>query len=155
MRKNRFSALALVFVAILSTSTAVTFRAYAPSTWQGYVKPSYPDYAPSGMPDFDEKQDAWNPTGAFTWCGPTAAADTLWWLDSEYESIVCPNPVPPPTISDHFGLVINFSNWDDHDPQNVAPLVPLLAGMMDTDGLAKGDAHIGTRFGDFVTGIQT
>jgi hypothetical protein len=108
------------------------------------------------MPDFDEKQDAWNPTGAFTWCGPIAAADTLWWLDSEYESVVYPNPVPPPTISDHFPLVPAFSTtMDDHDPRNVAPLVPLMASLMDTDGIHSGVAHVGTRFADLVTGIQT
>jgi hypothetical protein len=157
MKKNSVSGLSLIFVALLSTSAVIVFHPYATasSTWQGYVKPSFPDYAPSGMPDFDEKQDFWNPTGAFTWCGPVAVADSLWWLDSEYESLLNPNPVAPPTISDHFPLVAAFGNWDDHDPRNVAPLVPLLASMMDTDGIVSHDGHIGTRFTDLVRGIQT
>ena len=156
MKKNTLSALSLIFAVMLLTGVTVIFRAYAPSTWQGYVKPSFPDYAQSGMPDFDEKQDNWKLHGFFTWCGPVAAADVLWWLDSEYESLVDPNPVvPPPTISDHFPLIPAFGPWDDHDPQNVAPLVPALAIMMDTDGIHSGDGHIGTRFADLVNGIQT
>jgi hypothetical protein len=157
MKKNRLTALSLIFILILMTASVKVFHPYATasSTWHGYVMPSFVDYAPSGMPDFDERQDAWNPTGAFTWCGPTVAADILWWLDSEYESIVFPNPVPPPTISDHFPLVHSFgTNFDDHDPRNVAALIPLLAGLMDTDGLAWKDAHVGTRFADFVNGTQ-
>jgi len=157
MKRNCVTVVSLIFTLMLLTASVKVFHpiATASSTWQGYVMSSYVDYAPSGMPDFDERQDAWNPTGAFTWCGPTAAADILWWLDSEYETIVFPNPVPPPTISDHFPLVPSFgTNFDDHDPRNVAALIPLLAGLMDTDGLAWKDAHVGTRFADFVNGTQ-
>jgi hypothetical protein len=94
---------------------------------------NFTDYAMSGMPDFDQKQDAWwNPpvAGNWTYCGPVAVANSLWWFDSKNE----PSPVPPPTINDHYGLVTNFSNpWDDHDPQNVMPLVNNLALLMNTD----------------------
>lgn len=127
------------------------------SPW--YVKPSYPDYAPSGMPDFDERQDNWGTNAAqgyYTWCAPTAVADSLWWLDSKFESLMFANPVPPPAISDHFNLV-NSSNpgvWDDHDPNNVMSLVTNLALLMDTDGMASGDGHNGTRWTDIQTGIQ-
>jgi len=127
------------------------------SPW--YVKPSYPDYAPSGMPDFDERQDNWGRNaqqGYYTWCAPVAVADSLWWLDSKYESLLFAHPVPPPAISDHFNLV-NSSNpgvWDDHDPQNVMPLVTNLALLMDTDGIVSGDGHNGTRWTDIQTGIQ-
>ena len=124
--------------------------------WPGYTKPAFPDYAPSGMPDFDEQQDAWGKMGTYTWCVPVAVADSLWWLDSEFESLMFANPVAPPTISDHFNLVnsSNPSNWDDHDPNNVMSLVPTLAFLMDTDGLASGDGHSGTRWIDIQTGIQ-
>ena len=127
------------------------------SPW--YVKPSYPDYAPSGMPDFDERQDNWGPNvaqGYYTWCVPTAVADSLWWLDSKYESLTFAHPVPPPTISDHFNLV-NSSNpgvWDDHDPNNTAGLITNLALLMDTDGMSSHDAHNGTRLTDIQSGIQ-
>jgi hypothetical protein len=127
--------------------------------WLGYIKSAFPDYAPSGMPDFDERQDNWGTSAAqgyYTYCAPVAVADSLWWLDSKYESLMFGNPVPPPTISDHFNLV-NSSNpgvWDDHDPNNVMPLVTNLALLMDTDGLVSHDGHNGTRWTDIQTGIQ-
>jgi len=121
-----------------------------------YTKPPYPDYAPSGMPDFDEKQDAWGPgQGVYTWCGPVAVANSLWWLDSEYESLYNQYPAPPPTISDSFPLVLSYGQWDDHDPQNVDPLVRDLAWLMDTDDQQPPyDGHIGTRWQDMVSGIS-
>lgn len=99
-----------------------------------YCKPgNWTDYALSGMPDFDQKQDNWTDngtaTGNWTYCGPVAVANSLWWFDSKNE----PSPVPPPTINDHYGLVTNFSNpWDDHNAQNVMPLVNNLASLMNT-----------------------
>jgi hypothetical protein len=126
--------------------------------WPGYIKPAYPDYAPSGMPDFDEKQDVWGPgQGMYTWCVPVAVANSLWWLDSKYESILNPAPVPPPTVSDHFNLVTSYSQglWDDHDPNNVDPLVRNLAFLMDTDDQQlPHDGHTGTKWTDIQTGIQ-
>jgi hypothetical protein len=133
----------------------VTAEPYTPTTSQWYVKPPYPDYALSGMPDFDEKQDNWGPgVGIYTWCGPVAAANSLWWLDSEFESIFNPAPVPPPTISDSFPLVTAYGLWDDHSPSNVDPLVRNLALLMDTDGQMSHDGHTGTRWQDMVSGIQ-
>jgi hypothetical protein len=121
-----------------------------------YVKPSFPDYTPTGMPDFDEKQDNWGPGGGvFTWCVPVAVADSLWWLDSEYESKYFQSPVPPPTISDHFNLVTAYGLWDDHDTGNVDPFVRNLAFLMDTDDQQlPHDGHIGTRWVDIQPGIQ-
>jgi hypothetical protein len=122
-----------------------------------YIKSPYPDYAVSGMPDFDQKQDAWGPSpGVFTWCGPVAVANSLWWLDSEGESLNNPAPVPPPTISDSFGLVTSYNpgGWDDHFKLNVDPLVKNLAFLMDTDGQQSLDGHIGTRWLDMVAGIN-
>ncbi|RLB04420.1 MAG: hypothetical protein DRG83_04835 [Deltaproteobacteria bacterium] len=128
-----------------------------PPSW--YKKAPYPDYAPSGMPDFDQKQDAWGPPSQpqiYTWCGPVAVANSLWWLDSEYESIYNPSPVPPPTISDNFPLVTSYNPqvWDDHDPRNIDPLVNNLAWLMDTDGQRTGDGHTGTRWQDMEWGIN-
>jgi len=151
MKNIRRNALSLILTTMMLASTIVVFRASAVSPWQGYVKPAYRDYAPSGMPDFDEKQDMWGPSqGVYTWCVPVAVADSLWWLDSEYESRNCSNPVPPPTISDHFNLVTAYSPaWDDHDPRNVAGLVANLAALMLTD-----NGHVGTRWVDVLPGIQ-
>jgi hypothetical protein len=134
---------------------SVTAEPYTPTSPSWYVKPSYPDYVPSGMPDFDQKQDMWGPgEGIYTWCGPVAVANSLWWLDSEFESILNPAPVPPPTISDVFPLVIAYGEWDDHDPLNVDPLTRNLAWWMDTDGQRTGDQHIGTHWQGMVFGIQ-
>jgi hypothetical protein len=113
-----------------------------------YWKAAYPDYAPNGMPDFDQKQDLWgkgeDPEAEgwrWTYCGPTAVANCLWWFDSKFE----PNPMgplsgPPGTIpiNDNYSLVQSYppvpAPWDDHDPQNVMPLINDLAARMHTDG---------------------
>jgi hypothetical protein len=45
-----------------------------------YFKPDKPDTAPSGMPDFDQYQNAlWG--GGY--CGPTAVGNCLWWFGVE------------------------------------------------------------------------
>ena len=50
-----------------------------------YFKSGYENYAPSGMPDFDQKQDNWtNAMGQWTFCGPVAVANCFWWFDSKY-----------------------------------------------------------------------
>ena len=94
---------------------------------------SYPDYAPAGMPDFDQRQTGWThvPSGKWSYCGPVAAADALWWLDSRFET----NTTPPPTRIDNYPLVgPPNASWDDHDPRNVPFLVANLAWAMDTNG---------------------
>ena len=112
MKTNRSCVVSIIFLTLMLIGTISFLRVKAAPPWTGYVKPSYIDYAPSGMPDFDEKQDAWGPiinhvfSGTYTWCVPTAVADIIWWLDSKGESLYDPGvPVPPPTISDHFNLL--------------------------------------------------
>jgi hypothetical protein len=117
-----------------------------------YYKPSYVDYALSGMPDFDERQMGtynWSYQGAWSHCGPVAVANSLWWLDSEFE----PHPVLPPTINDGFTLVSAFGQWDDHATQNVVPLVEKLAWFMDTDGRLTHLLHKGTSAADMQAGL--
>jgi hypothetical protein len=109
------------------TSTAVVD--YCPWSLMSYWKPDYPDYAPSGMPDFDQKQDAWQKDGKWTYCGPVAVANCLWWFDSKFET----NTTPPPAIFDNYPLLTAYDAWDDHAPQNVVPFVGDLAGRMGTD----------------------
>lgn len=122
-----------------------------PDPW--YYKAPYRDYAQSGVPDFDERQwgtynwtDLW---GKWSHCAPVAVANSLWWLDSEFE----PNVVPPPTISDGFPLVRAYGAWDDHASRNVVPLVEHLAYLMDCDGRRTGLLHSGTYVVDSETGI--
>jgi len=101
-----------------------------PEEW--YWKPGgWEDYALSGMPDFDQKQDAWHdPTGLrWTYCGPVSVANSLWYFDSREE----PFPMPQPIPNDNYWLVTAYGPWDDHDPLNVEPLVNDLAARMGTD----------------------
>jgi hypothetical protein len=118
------------------------------------VKASYPDYALSGMPDFDQRQWGtynWtDPWGAWSHCGPVSIANSLWWFDSKYEQS---NSPPPPTISDSFPLVQAYGPWDDHDPNNVPPLVEHLAFLMDCDGRRTGIMHSGTYINDMEAGL--
>ena len=132
--------------------------------WKGAE--GYVDYAPNGIPDFDQKQDMWGhpqnppPAGPWTYCGPVAVANSLWWFDSKFE----PAPVHPITPSDHFPLVQAYGPWDDHDIPNVgggppgappvAPgLVDELALALNTDGQSAGGNHLGTRSRDVISGI--
>jgi hypothetical protein len=117
-----------------------------------YKKPPYPDYAPSGVPDFDQKQNGWfHPMVGWSWCGPVSAANSMWWLDSEFE----PNVIPPPAIIDNFPLVTAYGPWDDHDVLNVDPLVNDLAWWMDTDGIRTGlHTHSGTFWWDMHWGLE-
>jgi len=139
-------------VITLPPSYTVTARPrQLPPQW--YMKPSYPDYAQSGMPDFDQRQG-----GTYLWmdqaqrwshCGPVAVANSLWWLDSEFET----NTIPPPAIIDNYGLVRAYGQWDDHHPLNVPPLVEHLAYLMDTDGRRTGIVKLGTNVFDMQAGI--
>jgi hypothetical protein len=99
-----------------------------------YWKASYIDYAPSGVPDFDQRQDNWGKfdgTGIWEWtyCGPTAVANSLWWMDSRFETGI----TPPPAISDNYNLLTAYGAWDDHAPANVQPFITDLARYMSTD----------------------
>jgi hypothetical protein len=89
-----------------------------------------------GMPDFDQRQDNWrnnaNPP-QWTWCGPVAVANCLWWFDSKMEMVKCISLpagtlVRPPTVSDHYPLVRNVGavGRDDHVPANLVPWITLL-----------------------------
>jgi hypothetical protein len=93
-----------------------------------------------GMPDFDQKQDAWvNAQQQWTWCGPVAVSNCLWWFDSKFETIKCKSLpagtlVRPPSVSDHYSLVYAIpaagTVWDDHDPQNVVPYITALGNSL-------------------------
>jgi len=128
------------------------------------------DYAPSGVPDFDQKQDAWKHprTGLWTYCGPVAVANSLWWFDSKFETGNTPPPhtgQPGAGIKDTYPLVWSYGAlWDDHDPLNVdnpgtppglnGELVEDLAWRMDTDGQRTGAARLGTRVNDMFVAIN-
>jgi len=131
-------------------------------TWKPLI-----DYAPNGVPDFDQKQDSWGvppgsppPPQKYTFCGPVAAANSLWWYDTIYE----PSPVFTSTLNDHYPLVSTYSSmppfFDDHVPGNVdlpgtlwppgGEFVEDLARRFNTD---PNPIHAGTVITDVQTGL--
>ena len=153
-----------------------------------YFKANHSNYAPSGMPDFDQKQNGWQTINAgpdgiadtitnagsddvqvsaagsmpgpykpviapgpdckldtipagddsviWSFCGPTAVANCLWWFDSKYAD---PNGTPGDG-SDIFPLVQDYGTGDDHLAANVPPLVCDLANRMLTS--SKGTTYV-------------
>ncbi|UCD17223.1 MAG: S8 family serine peptidase [Candidatus Zixiibacteriota bacterium] len=127
-----------------------------------YYKSSYGDYVPNGMPDFDQKQDNWKSpyTGNqfWSWCGPVALANCVWWFDSKYEpSPVNPAPFYPgpgnPAPDDNYPLVQSLApagEWDDHDTCNAIPFIQKLKTLCWTDGPRPG-----TVLGDLKNGFDS
>ncbi len=55
--------------------------------WHGHGDLGDTYDAPEGMPDFDQRQDAsWNWSGHICYCGPTSAANALWYLDCRHDT---------------------------------------------------------------------
>lgn len=109
------------------------------------------DYAPSGMPDLDQKQGDWKgASGAWTYSGPVALANVLWWMDSRQEKGVA----GPPVRADSVSAVTAYGDWDDHDARNVAPLVNALADLIDTDGQRTGQLIVGTDPSNLEPGLK-
>ena len=78
-------------------------------TMYWYFKPATSG-APSGIPDFDQKQDAWQ-----AYCGPTAVANCFWWYDSydpRYDDLVEPEDVVSliTNLATYFGTDANGTN---------------------------------------------
>ncbi len=120
----------------------------APEPEACWLPGSFTDYAPAGLPDFDQRQEDWQvaETGQWSHDGPVAVADLLWWRDSAEE----PAAVAPPAVSDGYGLVRAYGSWDDHDAANVSPLVADLATRM-----ATNREHPGTQLEDLLEGLNT
>ena len=119
-------------------------------------KSSYEDYAPSGMPDFDQKQDNWKHGGGlWNWCGPVALANCIWWFDSKYEtSPVDPRPFyPSGTPNDNYPLLSSYGAWDDHDSANVVPFIQALKPYCFTNVFEPGTvmADMEKGFNDWAT----
>jgi uncharacterized repeat protein (TIGR01451 family) len=88
------------------------------------------DKAPSGLPDFDQRQSTWTVPATEQWShdAPAAVADLLWWQDSVAESAAGVDG----------RLVESYGVWDDHDAQNAVPLVRDLATQLNTNGSQPG-----------------
>jgi hypothetical protein len=126
----------IILFPILSVSNAKPIDNNKRLDEQWYYLPSFPNFAPNGLPDFDQKQDkSWH--GRFTWafCVPAALADVLWWFDSKHSDPdgypgdgvddyplvkkynISSNPVPGPNIDDHNYNNVNdlSTSWDGSD----------------------------------------
>ncbi|MCK4271599.1 hypothetical protein KAX22_03055, partial [bacterium] len=99
------------YVPELDVHTEIEYAVAISPIGEGWhLKGEYPDYAPDGMPDFDQNQHGW--TG---YCGPTAVANCLWWFDSKYQWLNAPGLPPPPFVQDDFNLVEAYiPGYDDH-----------------------------------------
>ncbi|MBC7264794.1 MAG: hypothetical protein H5T64_10645 [Chloroflexi bacterium] len=106
------------------TRTATpTFTPARPDPSTACPRAAADDYAPRGLPDFEQRQSWWQgPMGQWTHDGPTALADVLWWLDSKAGHGLGGWP----------GLITSFGSWSDHDPRNVPPLIENLAEFAST-----------------------
>jgi len=100
MKKNRYlkgSISLVVLFVLLTTSVQAMNTAIVPSTahtttsnaW--YWKPSYPNYAPQGLPDFDQRQDQWKKISP----GPNGVIDSTVSGDdilNTVENCIAPGP---------------------------------------------------------------
>jgi hypothetical protein len=125
------------------------------------------------VPDFDQRWDNWgkvfgiqdpsdplnnpdNPEWRWTWDGPVAWANSIWWMDSRFESYFNPFAVPPPAISDSFPLIYSPDPaYDDHHPDNVQNVAQELWQIFQTDG---GQIFWcqwnGTHIADMISGLR-
>lgn len=126
-----------------------------------YASGGLPDYAPSGVPDFSACRPEWsrraaepNQPGQWTFAAPTALADVLWWLDSRAE----PGSAPPPAVRDNHALVTAYPAFgpprDDHDIENIGPLIEDLAVRLNTDNRGRPGTVRGTEWASFVHGAE-
>jgi hypothetical protein len=124
----------LLSASFLTSSTQVKkTNSFENDDW--YYLPAYPNYAPQGLPDFDQKQDNWKARqgiwrligGLWAFCAPTSLAEIFWWFDSKHE-----DPLGyPGDGQDLYPLVRNYNtvstpipgpNSDDHNFNNVNDL---------------------------------
>lgn len=107
-----------------------------------YYLPAFPNYAPNGLPDFDQKQANWKAWGFWTYCGPTALADVLWWFDAKHSD---PSGSPGDG-KDTFPLVSNYNapgtpepgpHSDDHNFNNINDLQTSLDGKIQNGELIE------------------
>jgi hypothetical protein len=142
MRKTRLCSgflLTVFFLSLCQTSLSSSYSdslsSQTASDQDWYYLSAFPDYAPAGLPDFDQQQDNWKARqgiwrfigGLWSFCGPTALADIFWWFDSKHETSTghpgdgvdtyplvrdyqAPGvPIPGPYSDDH-----NFNNVNDN-----------------------------------------
>jgi hypothetical protein len=139
-----------------------------------FYYPKLQNYAPKGMPDFDQRQESWqNSLGMQSFCGPTSVANVLWYIDSKYSDPLgypgdgidnyplvqdynAPsNPEPGPFSDDH-----NFNNvndpatpWDSVNNTYGNEFIEKIAWYVDNDGVRTGGNHLGSTSNGICEGI--
>jgi len=108
---------------ITFVSSSSNLKSVNDSDW--YYLPGYPNYAPSGLPDFSQlQQKDWWGHKYPDCCGAVSLANVLWWFDSKNEDI---NGFPGdgnntyPLVQDYcpLGIPNPGPNSDDHNFNNV------------------------------------
>ena len=80
-----------------------------------FYYPSYENYSPNGMPDFDQRADNnWKDpmTNGYAFCGPTSVSNILWYIDSMYSD----SNGTPGDGKDNFLMVKDFKAPSDPNP---------------------------------------
>jgi hypothetical protein len=108
----------------LLTQKWYTFTTFISDDW--YYLPAVPNYAPNGLPDFNQnQQEDWKDLeGRQALCGSVCLADIFWWFDSKHET---QNGYPGdgndtyPLVQDYHapGMPIPGPHSDDHNYNNV------------------------------------
>jgi len=105
---------------------------------------SFLNYAPDGLPDFDQRQDPnWQtpflPGTHWSYCGPVAASNLLWWFDSKHSD---PTGFPGDGLDDYPLVQRYYPATDDHSTDNVHPLIELVAYYTQTDQYFPGGTTV-------------
>ena len=122
-------------------SPAVSFAQLTDSC--EFYKPGFTDYCPFGVPDFDQKQsEDWrNPmTGAYSWDGPVALANCLWWFDSKFEKYPEDPRLTGFALNDFYSLIGTYDPdllWDDHAYMNVPFFIERLGPYLKVDSVSQ------------------
>jgi hypothetical protein len=129
-----------------------------------YWYPTFENYAPYGMPDFDQKQDNWKHStlGYWSFCGPTSLSNILWYFDSMHSDLsgypgdgidnyplvrdynAPSNPHPGPYSDDHNINNVNdiLTTWNPENSEYGNELIEKIAWYTDNDGCQSEDFMI-------------
>jgi hypothetical protein len=141
-----------------------------------YWYPTFENYAPNGMPDFDQKQNNWKDPvyQGWTFCGAVSVANIFWYLDSFHSNqigypgdgadifpLVLNNhaqgePNPGPITDDHNFNNVNdlTSSWDHQNQIFGNELIERIAWYVDTNGCRTGGEIWGTPLYSMSLGVS-
>jgi len=169
INKKTFVLFLIMFFIFLNLHEINTFGSEILSNDGWVYYQSYENYAPSGMPDFDQRQNNWP-----GFCGPTSMTNALWYIDSMFSNqsgypgdgiddfplVIDYNAVgeanPGPFTDDHNFNNVNDLNsiWDPNNQIYGNEFVEKIAWYVDTNGCRTRIDHIGTYASDLIKGIN-